>query len=286
MRATFFFAIFFAAGCAADKPAPEIAMVERISGATRAQADALARDGRHKEAAAAYRALLSTDSSDVAARYGLAEALRSGGEAQAARAEYLAVAEVPEWRVRALEGLGQAALITGDQNGAYEALTAAVAEDAKAWRAWLGLAQLRDLAHDWAKADEAYGAALAAGGDKPVIYNNHGVSMLARGEPGEAAGLFRKALAADSNFDRAATNLELANASSAASLSEIAAAEPDARKRAQKLNNAGYVAMLQGRLDEAERFFDAAIKAHPAFYGIAYENLKVLKAMQAEARKN
>lgn len=279
-------AILLAGGCAQFQKSaePEIKPVERIVGALpREQAEILLERGQRREAAAAFRAILSGDPDNIEARYGLAEALRLSGEPEASKAEYIAVAPAPDWSVRALEGLGQANLMTGDHDSAYEAFAAAVETDPNAWRAWLGLAQLRDLARDWAKADEAYASALAGGVEPAIVYNNQGVSMLARGESEAAAALFRKALEADPSFDRAKTNLELATASAGAAVDAVAAAEPDARKRAQILNNYGYVAMLRGRLDEAERYFEAAIEAHPSFYAVAYENLKVLKALQANA---
>lgn len=271
-------------GCSSFQKAesPDVTPIERIVGVPhREQAERLFDRGKHQEAASAYRAILSAEPDNSEARFGLAESLRLGGEPEAAKAEYLAIAENPAWKSRALEGLGQAILTTGDYNGAYEVFSAAVEEDTGAWRAWLGLAQLSDLARDWEHADAAYASALAASSELAIVYNNHGISMLARGEPEGAAELFRKALAADPRSDRAQTNLELANATRSVSVESVIASEPNANKRAQLFNNYGYVAMLQGRFGDAQLYFEAAIEAHPSFYAVAYENLKVLKALQA-----
>lgn len=278
----------FASGCSLMQPkTPEITPVNRVTdSASLGRAEKFADAGQHDRAIAAFRGVLEQEPDNAEARYGLAEALRQSGQAEASKVEYLKIADDPDWRSKALEGVGHANLVTGDHNGAFEALTEAVNGDLGAWRAWLGLAQLRDLAKDWENADQAYGAALAVSDTPAIVLNNQGVSMLARGQAQEAAAYFRRALEADPKFERAATNLELANASiSGASLEAMAAAEPNAKIRAQKLNNYGYVAMLQGRHAEAERLFQAAIEAHPSFYAIAFENMKVLKAMQAEQTK-
>jgi Tfp pilus assembly protein PilF len=279
-----------AAACSALQPKPktEVVPVNRVTDARSVDTgDRLLEAGRHGQAVATYRSVLASDPANAEARYGLAEAMRQGGDAEASKAEYLKLADIPEWRSKALEGLGHANLVTGDHNGAFEALTEAVNEDIGAWRAWLGLAQLRDLAKDWDNADQAYGAALAVTDNPGLVLNNQGVSMLARGKPEEAVVLFKRALQADPKLDRAGTNLELASAaSSGLSLEAMAAAEPDAKKRAQKLNNFGYVVMLQGRYDEAEKLFQAAIETHPSFYSVAFENMKVLRSLEAEGKKS
>jgi Flp pilus assembly protein TadD len=242
--------------------------------------------GQVAEAVAAFRSRLAAAPEDSDARYGYAEALRHGGRFDMAEAEYLKVADDPQYRVRALEGIGHVRLSLGDNEGAYEALTAAVEEGGESWRAWLGLAQLRDLARDWPTADAAYAEALEAGGAPATVHNNHGVSMLARGDAAAAAALFRKALAEDPSSERAATNLELALAAQGGAGAGLAENEPDPKLRAQKLNNFGYVAMLQGRLDEAEGLFRKAIAAHPSFYSVAYENLSIVKNLQAQQKRD
>jgi Tfp pilus assembly protein PilF len=178
--------------------------------------------------------------------------------------------------LRALEGLGRISIVTGDRAGALEKFSAVVAADPAAWRSWLAIAQLRDLAQDWAKADEAYALALAASKEPAIVYNNHGISMMARGEPAAAVGLFRSAVGADPKLVRAATNLDLAQAASGDQVA-LDASNSDARERARKLNNYGYVAMMQDRPDDARRYFEAAIKEHPSFYALAFNNLKALE---------
>ena len=160
---------------------------------------------------------------------------------------------------------------------AFEKFTAAVTEDPTAWHSWLGLAQVQDLEKQWSKADEAYALALAATKEPATVYNNHGISMMARGEPAAAVEMFRSALAADPKLVRAANNLDLAQAA-AGEQAVLDSSQGDAREHARKLNNYGYVAMLQDRPEDAKRYYEAAIKEHPSFYALAFNNLKTLQS--------
>jgi Tfp pilus assembly protein PilF len=262
-------------GACASGPEPvDIAPLEQLTHAV--TPDMLMSRGYYEQAAAAYRAALKTNPVDAEARYGLAEAERMTGKLDEAQLDYAALTELPEWKARAFEGLGRVALSKGDRVVALEKFNTVVSDDPAAWHSWLAIAQIRDLDKQWAKADEAYALALVATKEPAAVYNNQGVSMMARGEPATATGLFRSALAADPKMTRALTNLDLAMAASGASAA-LDSANGDARERARKLNNYGYVAMMQNRDDDAKRYYEAAIKEHPSFYALAFNNLKTLQ---------
>jgi Tfp pilus assembly protein PilF len=264
--------------CATAAPAPEIRPVERLTGATPQSADSFAQHGAYAQAAAAYSNMLQANPDDHASRYGLAEAYRKAGKFEEAKLEYAKLAFSPDWKLRALEGVGLVSLSSGDRATARQALNEVVSEDAKAWKSWLGLAQLFDLDSNWAKADEAYALALASTTQPALVYNNEGLSHLARGEPAWAADHFRLALSTDPTMTRAATNLEIAEAAAGKSLDKVASSERDSKERARQLNNAGYVAMLQNRPEDARAFFQAALEQHPSFYPQAFQNLQTLDA--------
>jgi Flp pilus assembly protein TadD len=272
--------------CATASPSlPEISPLQRVSNAvTPETAETLAARGMYAQAITAYRAALKTNADNAGARYGLAEALRKSDKLNDAKIEFTALLTSPDWKLRALEGLGRTSFMMSDRPGALDSFNLVVAEDANAWGSWLGIAEIHDLNRDWDKADQAYALALAATKEPAVIYNNQGVSKLARGDAAGAVELFRSALAADVNFKRAAINLELAEAVAGKSVATISASEQDARERARKLNNYGYVAMLQNRPDEARAFYQAALKEHPSFYPLAYQNLKELDAAKSSGK--
>jgi Tfp pilus assembly protein PilF len=259
--------------------------VQRLTGTITPQsAESLSRNGYYAEAAIAYGSQLQTNPEDAVARYGLADAMRKAGRNNEAKLEYAKLLSNADWKLRALEGMGQSSLATGDHEAARDSFNQVVSEDTKAWKSWVGIAQLYDLDRNWAKADEAYALALASTTQPALIYNNQGLSRLARGEPKWAADHFRLALATDPTMKRAATNLEIAEAAAGKSLDKISSSERDAKERARLLNNAGYVAMLQNHPDEARAFYQAAMDAHPSFYPQAFQNLQTLDAAKrAEA---
>jgi len=267
-------------GACAGAPKAEMvdfAPLERLSDAM--TPDLLMSRGYYDQAALAYRSALANNPEDHPARFGLAEAQRLGGKLDAAATEYTKLSENPQWNGRAMEGLGRIALNKGDRAGALDKFSIVVAQDPTAWHSWLAIAQLNDIDKQWAKADEAYALALASSKEPANVYNNHGVSMMARGEPAVAAELFRNALAADPKLTRAATNLDMAVAATGQAAS-LDSGNGDARERARKLNNYGYVAALQGRDEDAKRYYEAAVKEHPSFYALAFNNLKTLQTAE------
>jgi Tfp pilus assembly protein PilF len=278
-------ALALLAACTTTSPqAVDIAPIEKLSNPlTVENAPILLARGLYDKAAIAYRAGLQSNPDDHEARFGLAEAERLEGKFDDARKDYTPLVEIAGWKARALEGLGRVAYATGDRAAAFEKFTAATMEDPNAWHSWLGIAQLQDFNKQWAKADEAYALALSSTKEPAVVHNNHGVSMMARGEPAAAVEMFRSALAADPKLVRAATNLDLAQAA-AGQKAILDSSQADARERARKLNNYGYVAMLQDRPEDAQRYYEAAIKEHPSFYALAFNNLKTLETSKADEK--
>ncbi|MDP3738228.1 MAG: tetratricopeptide repeat protein [Hyphomonadaceae bacterium] len=272
-------------GACASAPAPQLVDIAPLQQVTHtATPEILMARGYYDKAAIAYRTALVTKSDDFSSRYGLAEAERMSGKFDEAWADYYQLVDVAEWKARAVEGLGRVALSRGDRATALEKFNAVVADNPDAWQSWLAIAQIQDLDRQWGKADESYALALAASKEHAVVYNNHGVSMMARGEPVAAVALFRAAVAADSSMAHASTNLDLALAASGEP-AVLDIANGDARDRARKLNNYGYVAMLQGRDEDAKRYYEAAVKEHPSFYALAFNNLKSLQSTEGRPQQ-
>lgn len=100
--------------------------------------------------------------------------------------------------------------------------------------------------------------------------------MLARGDAKTALVYFDMAEAIAPQSKRVQTNIELAQAM----LDDTKLGKDehlDSKTRARKLNNYGYVAMLRGDREDAERYFLAAIDTHPSFYAVAHKNLQTLR---------
>jgi Flp pilus assembly protein TadD len=263
----------------------DVTPVERGSNLlTPEKAETLLARGYYDQAAATYSKALEANAADMVARHGLAEAQRLAGKFDASTENYRQLMAVPEWKPRAIEGLARIDFAKGDRAAALEKFSAVVKDDQWAWKSWLAIAQLSDLSGDWTKADEAYGMALAATKEPAAVYNNHGVSLLARGHALAAADLFRKALAADPKLVQARTNIDLAEAR-AGKKASLEGAGNDARERARLLNNYGYIAMLQDRPEDAKRYYEAAMKEHPSFYALAYNNLTAMQGANEKTEK-
>jgi Flp pilus assembly protein TadD len=273
--------------CATGYNTTGMAPVERIAdhltttGADRAQM--LAANGNFEAAAALYQTQVDADPANAELKHRLAETYRLAGNASRSRAVFLEIVTVEGWQARGFEGLGRVAVTAGDPAGAQQAFESATAADPWAWRSWLALAQLSDFEANWEQADAHYAAALGATKEPAIVYNNLGISFMARGNPEYAAHLFSQALQHDPTLAKARTNLDLAEA--AAGKTTPASGSADSRDQARRLNNFAYVAEMQDRREDALRLYEAAIQQHPAFYAKAFNRLTELKRSPLQAEK-
>ncbi len=253
----------------------EVTAVERTTNAPPQRTfEVLMERGDYQRAAGLQRKQVEADPDNHLARLGLAESLRLSRQFADADAEFQTLATIAEWRPQAQMGIARVALATEQYGAAARAFAAVTEERPEMWRAWLGLGQARDHMANWPGADEAYTGALLFSPAPAIVHNNRGVSLLARGDSSAATEAFRAALELDPTFEAAATNLDLAMATAGAEL-KADRSGGDAVATARRLNNFGYVAMLQGRQQDALAYFDAALSAHPSFYTKAFENRSV-----------
>lgn len=196
-------------------------------------------------------------------------AQRNNAEASK-RFEALVAVQPGDCRLQA--GAGIAALRLGrdkDAEPKLRAATAACPDDAQTWGA---LAIIEDKAGRWDLSDAAYARAIALSKDDPALLNNAGVSLMSRRRYVEAMRLFRQALLIDPANERAKNNLDIARVASGERPDFDS--EEDSRRRAERLNNAGYAALLAGDDGAATSYFDEAIKVNPFRFDVAEANLK------------
>lgn len=182
---------------------------------------------------------------------------------------------------RLQSGAGIAALRLGrdaDAAPRLHAATAACPGDAKAWGA---LAVLEDKAARWDRSADAYARAIAITPDDPALLNNAGVSLMRQKRFGEALRLFRQVLLIDPDNERAKNNLDIAQVTGGERPSFDA--EDDSRRRAERLNNAGYAALLAGDEAAATGYFAEAIKTNPFRFTTAEANLNDASAKASGA---
>jgi Flp pilus assembly protein TadD len=149
------------------------------------------------------------------------------------------------------------------------AATTACPRDAKAWGA---LAVLEDKAGQWDRSADAYAHAIAVTRDDPALLNNAGVSLMRQKRFAEAVRLFQQVLLLDPGNERARNNLDIARVAGGERPSFDT--EENSRQRAERLNNAGYAALLAGDDAAATQYFADAIKTNPFTFGTAEANLQ------------
>lgn len=236
--------------------------------------------GRLDAAVALSERLLLANPGDAGASLLAAEVRLAQGALREAEGAFGKLADHADPRIaaRALQGQGLAMAAAG--NGAAQAiLQRAVASDARLWRAWNALGYLYDLQRAWALAEQSYDMALAAAPRAAEVFNNRGYSRLLQGRYGAAQADLAHALSLDPALAAARENLRLALAWEGRYDEALLGAASGARP--QVLNNVGFVALLRGDYDRAERLFLQAMEINPAYDEAVARNLARLGDMRA-----
>jgi Flp pilus assembly protein TadD len=113
------------------------------------------------------------------------------------------------------------------------------------------------------------------------VLSNIGYSYYLTGELTAAESYFRKAISADSQFKRAWTNLGLVYVRKG-QYSRAVKTFKQVMKEFEAYNDLGYFLMLDGRLEEAEYFFQKAIDMSPSYFEKAYSNLEQVQIKKRE----
>ncbi|PCJ99813.1 MAG: hypothetical protein COA45_03075 [Zetaproteobacteria bacterium] len=229
----------------------------------------------YEKAAKSFKKSLELDPENYEARFGLAESQIKLQEYEQALMNFQMLVPVPAYKAISLQEIGLLELRRRNFDVAQEYLELALESDRNLWRTWNGLAQINAYQYNWEATDRFYENALdTAAGQQHVIYNNMGVSYLARGNKEDAIVAFNSALNYAPELDIVKTNYKLALAT--LSRYDEATIESDVHSRAKALNNVGYAAMLQGDYEEAERLLLKSIEVSPNFYKTPYRNLQIL----------
>lgn len=205
----------------------------------RGQALALARARRHAEAADAFAAL---------ERDGIAD---------------------DETRIEQANSLARL-----ERRDEAQQVMARVSGRADSARRYLIDAMLADEQGDWAAADRAYDQAKERAVNPSSVLNNHGVSMMSRGNNEAAEKLFTDALAYDPNLFNAKNNLAVSRALQGEYRLPMVAMSGE--ERAVLLHNIGVIALRRGDRGQAKGLFAMAVEANPKYYPEAAEKLAAL----------
>jgi len=166
-----------------------------------------------------------------------------------------------------------ASLMLGDSVKAAAFVDAAIALNSSSWEAWNAKGVLCDLGRDWICADEAFAKARTLSPDNPEVLNNHGWSMILRGEWDEALTILEQAAILDPKSKRIQNNLELTREALADELPKRRPGESDV-DFAARLNDAGVAAEQNGDKKRAIAAFSQALAVSDTWYERAANNLK------------
>lgn len=155
---------------------------------------------------------------------------------------------------RFMEMIATSYLKLGNLNQAESWFARAVHEDDTRWPSWNGLGVVRDLQGKGQDARGYYHHALHLSPRNPKIINNLGYSYVLEGDHITGEGVFREGLRDFPENQYLSTNLAIAlswqgRKKEAIQYFELSMDRADAR------NNAGYIAMLDKRHQEAEQLF-------------------------------
>ncbi|MCQ4347562.1 tetratricopeptide repeat protein [Pseudomonas stutzeri] len=140
-------------------------------------------------------------------------------------------------------------------------------------RVYNGLGVLADLRNDFAQAQLYYRLAAQIEPRSAMVANSLGYSRYLAGDWEGARQAYLQALGHDGGYKPAWRNYGMLLARMGRYEEALSAFE-QVEPRAEASNDVGYICLIEGKLDEAERFFRSAIDQSPSYYEVAWQNLK------------
>lgn len=181
-----------------------------------------------------------------------------------------------------LSELGIIELKKRDYIQARQHLEQSVALDHRNPRAHNALGVIADLDGDYKRAQGHYQQAIAGAPGSASLFNNLGYSRYLGGDLKGAIAAFREALLADPDYQLAWRNLALVYTREKR-YDEAVEALAKVQDLPKAYNDVGYVAMIGGKLDDANGLFEEAKRRSADFYTLADANQRRIAIMQGRA---
>lgn len=222
--------------------------------------------------------ILRQDPENEKARLILANMHFLQGKIDLALVAYQELLEFDGIKAEAYQGHGLSLMKKGAWEEAVVSLKNAVKYDHSLWRAWNALGYYYDKHENWQQAMSSYDMALQFNARSSMVYNNRGFSLILQNQTKRAVEDLTKAVLFDPENTHAQTNLQIAlslsgNYRRAVSLS-------DTNNKPSSLNNAGYIAILNGDFENAEKLLNMAMKDAYSFNEKAWKNINFLKSLK------
>ncbi|MDH3645832.1 MAG: tetratricopeptide repeat protein [Gammaproteobacteria bacterium] len=230
------------------------------------------RSGKLDQALFHYLQSIKLDDSKAVGFYRIGLVHRQRGNLQLALRAFGHVLERDDRHVGALEELGLISLKEHELDSASRYFDRVLAVDSDRARAHNGLGVISDLNGHHKLAADRFRRALELQPNAIHIVNNLGYSLYLSGNWDEAEEKFAQALRLDPKHELATHNLALLQVRRGQhekALHLLAQVTSEAVAN----NDLGYLCMLDGQHNAAERFFRAAIELSPTYYEMAHRNL-------------
>lgn len=249
-----------------------------------AEGDAAMQRGRVDKALLAYVEALANypDNAEILVRIGAAHSRIDSLEP--AEKAYRRALELSPSNLDAAEGLGLVLLRRNRSEEARARLMRVAGAAPDRWRAQNALGVIADLGGAHADARGYYRLALMHTTQPAKVHNNIGYSWLQAGDLASAESEFENALELNHGYERAWSNLGLV-ACRQGHYQRGLEAFLEINDEPEAYNNVGYLAMIRGDLDVAERFLRQAVARSPSYYAKAHENLDKVERARAKQRR-
>lgn len=142
-----------------------------------------------------------------------------------------------------------------------------------------GLGVLADLDNDFDRAGAFYRLAQQIEPRSALVANSQAYSFYLAGRWSEAETQYRQGISYDSRYEPLWRNYGMLLARMGRYEEALSAFE-QVESRAEASNDVGYICMIEGKLDEAEQFFQSAIDQSPSHYEMAWENLQRIEQIR------
>ena len=236
--------------------------------------------GDQERALVEYLVALRLDANNTEALFRIANLHVKQGKDDLAESGFRRIIALEPSHAYALTGLGMLLTRKRQYDHAEVQLLAARRHNPRIPAAHNALGVLADIDRDHPRAKQHYLDALALSPDSASLHNNLGYSYYLAGNYKAAIGKFREALALDPNYAMAWRNLGLVY-SRQGRYEEALAAFNKVQDSAKSYNDMGYIAMVAGRLNEAQTFFDEALRQSPEYYPTASANAQRVRDMKS-----
>ncbi len=246
-----------------------------------ARGDAALAAGDTDRALFEYLRALNKGGDDAAALHKIGVIHAARGNDDLAENAYRRALAIDHAHAGALTGFG--ILLTRQRRyaEAETQLLAALRSDPKTPAAHNGLGVLADLQGAHRQAQAYYLDGLVQAPDSAILLNNLGYSYYLAGNNKAAITQFRAALAQKPNYAMAWRNLGLVYTRQGR-YEEALAAFNKVQDLPQAYNDVGYIAMVAGKLDDAQSFFDEALRLSPEYYPTAGENARRVRTLKGK----